>query len=229
MSDRRYSNYPKIIVALGTTVGLSLCYLYNSSKNNKQRKSKTVNKTVNKTVDKTVDKTVNENENETTKQKLIDVLNSQGKINKELFDEKEKQNALLSKFDSVIKDIHEKNKKLEVEVKNRDDNIRRLEKSIANNRNTIMSNSLRLQKLEMNNPECSFFDNQETVLPHLTSLSTIHEDNSDSPGAPSAPDAPDAPDDLNSPPYFAPRHDVTGENNIDSFTSVPDEHNTLIE
>jgi len=215
MADSSHSNYTKIIAAFGTTVGLSLCYLYNSSKNNKPKK---LNKPVNKKV----------NETETTKQKLIDVLNSQGKINKELFDEKEKQNALLSKFDSVIKELQEKNKTLEIKVQNRDNNIRHLEESISNNRNTMLSNSLRLQKLEMKNPECSFFDNQETILPHLT---TIHEDDS---GGPSAPNDNDLDvhnnlNSLNSPPYFTPRHEATGEINIDSFTPVPDEHNTLLD
>lgn len=61
-----------------------------------------------------------------------------------------------------------------------------------------------------------------SVLPHLTGLSTLHENENES-GGPS------------NPAYFKPRHDaqVTGTIDVNNTfvpdDPVPDEHNTLIE
>ena len=165
MSDRTSStNVVKLIAVLGTTIGVSLCYLYKC--NTSKLKPKLVKKEKEEKHNK---------ELEATKQKLISVLNSQGKINKELFNERDKQNILLAKFDNVIEEIKKNNKLLEEKIKIINDAIQLLKETVSNTHNSLLSNNVRLQKLEMKNPECSFFDNQETTLPHVLGLSTINE------------------------------------------------------
>ena len=160
MSDRtHYSQTIKLLAAIGTTLSVSLCYLYNKSKKGK-KKPKSKNEKTNKTEIE-------------TRQKLIDVLNLHGKIKSELFDFRDNQTILLRKFDNIIIELQEKNKILEKKVKQSSTAICYLKESFANTHNTLLSNNVRLQKIELR--LFSFFDNQETVLPHLTGLTTIHD------------------------------------------------------
>lgn len=164
MSDRNNSNNALgLLLALGTAAGVSMCCYYKNKHDKKVNKKNSDDDTEYST-DKTYEGgDFNDSENEYVEDSDETTETTETVESKEQI-ELRKQGVILGKFDGVIKELQEQNKELENRLRRSNGAIAKLEKELENTRNTVLSNNVRLQKLEMQNPECSFFDNHDVPI-----------------------------------------------------------------
>jgi hypothetical protein len=144
----------KSIAFVGTVSAYVGYYFISNSKNN--TKHKFTDDSVNKSCIK----------KSYTNQKAGNKLNIHSNEMKELLEDANIENLIENQksYDILLTHFENVMKELQLEIKTINNNkIVDIQNELKSIRNTIESNKVRIKKLEMNNPEISFFENKKNI------------------------------------------------------------------